>query len=141
MSEDPIGFRAKDPNFYRYVGNNPVKYTDPTGTELSFGAAIGIGAVVRGIAGGVGEMIGNDNWTWGSVGDGAIGGGVGGAMTVVGAGTAIVGAGVSIAGAAGAALFGITTGAAVNLIMDPSTIPSPIKPHVPKDPVQCGGGN
>jgi len=31
MSEDPIGFDAGDPNLYRYVGNSPVNYTDPTG--------------------------------------------------------------------------------------------------------------
>ncbi len=31
LSEDPIGFDAGDPNFYRYVGNNPTNATDPTG--------------------------------------------------------------------------------------------------------------
>ena len=32
LSADPIGFQAGDTNLYRYVFNNPVKYTDPTGT-------------------------------------------------------------------------------------------------------------
>jgi len=30
-SEDPIAFKGGDPNFYRYVGNQPDSYTDPTG--------------------------------------------------------------------------------------------------------------
>jgi len=31
LSEDPIGFRGGDNNFYRYVSNNPMKYFDPLG--------------------------------------------------------------------------------------------------------------
>ncbi len=31
LSEDPIGFAAGDNNLYRYVFNNPVLLTDPTG--------------------------------------------------------------------------------------------------------------
>jgi RHS repeat-associated protein len=31
FSEDPILFRAGDPNLYRFVGNQPVRLTDPTG--------------------------------------------------------------------------------------------------------------
>ncbi len=31
LSPDPKGFGAGDPNFYRYVGNNPIKYNDPYG--------------------------------------------------------------------------------------------------------------
>jgi RHS repeat-associated protein len=31
ISEDPIGFTAGDANLYRYVGNNSVNATDPTG--------------------------------------------------------------------------------------------------------------
>jgi hypothetical protein len=30
-SEDPLGFQAGDPNFYRYVKGAPTLYTDPTG--------------------------------------------------------------------------------------------------------------
>ena len=30
LSEDPIGFDSGDYNLYRYVSNNPHKYTDPT---------------------------------------------------------------------------------------------------------------
>jgi len=31
ISEDPIGFAGGDVNLYRYVGNNAVNYTDPSG--------------------------------------------------------------------------------------------------------------
>jgi RHS repeat-associated protein len=31
ISQDPISFSAGDTNLYRYCGNNPVNYTDPSG--------------------------------------------------------------------------------------------------------------
>ncbi|WLD11701.1 RHS repeat-associated core domain-containing protein [Planctellipticum variicoloris] len=31
VSQDPTGLRAGDTNFYRYITNQPVQYTDPTG--------------------------------------------------------------------------------------------------------------
>ena len=31
MGEDPIGFASEDFNFYRYVYNNSINYTDPYG--------------------------------------------------------------------------------------------------------------
>jgi RHS repeat-associated protein len=31
ISEDPLGFEAGDPNFYAYVGNNPINANDPSG--------------------------------------------------------------------------------------------------------------
>jgi RHS repeat-associated protein len=31
MSKDPIGFAGGDANLFRYVGNNPLGYTDPSG--------------------------------------------------------------------------------------------------------------
>jgi len=33
ISKDPIEFEAGDFNFYRYVGNDPVNYVDPSGLE------------------------------------------------------------------------------------------------------------
>ena len=33
ISEDPIGFEAGDPNLYRYVGNSPHNFTDPSGLK------------------------------------------------------------------------------------------------------------
>jgi RHS repeat-associated protein len=32
LSEDPSGFDGGDPNLYRYVGNSPPNFADPTGT-------------------------------------------------------------------------------------------------------------
>ncbi len=38
LQEDPMGFEAGDLNVYRYVGNNPVSRTDPSGMEaLDYG--------------------------------------------------------------------------------------------------------
>jgi len=31
ISEDPIGLLSEDTNFYRYAGNNPARWSDPTG--------------------------------------------------------------------------------------------------------------
>ncbi|MCS7063125.1 MAG: RHS repeat-associated core domain-containing protein, partial [Methylacidiphilales bacterium] len=31
MQPDPIGFEARDVNWYRYVNNSPLNYTDPEG--------------------------------------------------------------------------------------------------------------
>jgi RHS repeat-associated protein len=33
ISEDPLGFGARDVNFYAYVGNNPVNGNDPSGLD------------------------------------------------------------------------------------------------------------
>ncbi len=35
LNEDPSGFTAGDMNLYRYVGNNPVNYVDPSGLDWS----------------------------------------------------------------------------------------------------------
>ena len=34
LQTDPLGFAAGDANLYRYVGNNPVNFTDPSGLFL-----------------------------------------------------------------------------------------------------------
>ena len=31
LQTDPLGFAARDMNLYRYVGNNQVNFTDPSG--------------------------------------------------------------------------------------------------------------
>jgi hypothetical protein len=36
LSEDPIGFEAGDANLYRYVGNGPAIYVDPTGLFVAW---------------------------------------------------------------------------------------------------------
>jgi hypothetical protein len=33
MQQDPKGFAARDPNLYRYVGNNTTNFTDPSGLD------------------------------------------------------------------------------------------------------------
>jgi RHS repeat-associated protein len=33
ISKDPIGFNAGDTNLYRYVGNNPINFSDPSGLQ------------------------------------------------------------------------------------------------------------
>lgn len=35
LEKDPIGYEAGDNNLYRYVGNSPVNYTDPSGLYRS----------------------------------------------------------------------------------------------------------
>lgn len=52
ISEDPLGFRGGQDNFYAYVGGNPLIYRDPSGQWFGYDdlAAIGLGAVV-GVAG------------------------------------------------------------------------------------------
>jgi RHS repeat-associated protein len=35
LSEDPSGFDSGDANLYRYVGNSPLNFTDPTGLRQS----------------------------------------------------------------------------------------------------------
>ncbi|MEJ7676808.1 MAG: RHS repeat-associated core domain-containing protein [Segetibacter sp.] len=45
LQPDPLGFNSGDNNLYRYVGNNPIKWTDPTGTSP---VAVGVGVVAVG---------------------------------------------------------------------------------------------
>jgi uncharacterized protein RhaS with RHS repeats len=33
LEEDPIEFEAGDPNLYRYVGNSPINFIDPSGED------------------------------------------------------------------------------------------------------------
>ncbi len=35
MSKDPVGFLGKDANLYRYVGNSPMNYVDPSGLIIN----------------------------------------------------------------------------------------------------------
>ncbi|MFC5769746.1 RHS repeat-associated core domain-containing protein, partial [Thauera sinica] len=77
ISEDPLGFAAGDVNFYAYVGNNPVNYTDPSG-EVAV-----VGMIYGGIAGGVGGAISgyaSEGWSGAAKGFGTgfvVGAGVG----------------------------------------------------------------
>ena len=81
ISEDPIGFVAGDPNFYAYVGNSPVMFTDPSGEIaplVSAAVACGAGAV-----GGAAVVLSGRKASWGEVALGsAIG--CGGGLAVLG---------------------------------------------------------
>jgi len=40
LQTDPIRFQAGDVNLYRYVGNNPINWTDPLGEAIWFGLIV-----------------------------------------------------------------------------------------------------
>jgi RHS repeat-associated protein len=47
LQEDPLWFNAGDLNVYRYVGNNPVNATDPSGMASASDSCIQMGISVR----------------------------------------------------------------------------------------------
>ncbi|MGH7927338.1 MAG: RHS repeat-associated core domain-containing protein, partial [Candidatus Binatia bacterium] len=54
LNQDPKGFAAGDVNLYRYVGNSPTNYTDPTGLDAGItgeGTHTGIAVELRGLHG------------------------------------------------------------------------------------------
>jgi len=129
ISSDPLGFRAGDPNLYRYVGNRPTGMTDPSGMAWSWAAA-GAGAALGAIGGffyGIGHqtvsVIQGNQWNWGYVGSATVIGAAGGAATgaLVGACTGdpsslLVGGSLALTGG-GAAVGGFVAGgtdAAIN---------------------------
>ncbi len=74
-------------NPYVYVNNNPINLTDPTGKIAPILIAIGIGALIGGIGGGLAYAISNpceNVWQspgfWQAIGVGAFGGGVAGGV-------------------------------------------------------------
>jgi RHS repeat-associated protein len=55
LQTDPLGFAAGDLNLYRYVGNDPLNVTDPSGKN-PLSALIAVGACAGGAAIGVGSL-------------------------------------------------------------------------------------
>lgn len=75
FSEDPIGFDA-GPNFYRYVLNNPVRFTDPLGQDVWLEGPSGHEPTGH-LSINVGDPNGNyDSYSFGVNGDPWLGGGV-----------------------------------------------------------------
>lgn len=61
LGQDPLGFRAGDPNLYRYVANRPVTWTDPSGEILPLlilGGALLIAGTSVAVNSGAPEAIG-----------------------------------------------------------------------------------
>ncbi len=55
VQKDPIGLAGGDTNLYRYVKNQPLIYTDPTGNFFLPGAIVG--GVIGGLSGAAGAII------------------------------------------------------------------------------------
>ena len=97
LSQDPIGLRGNDTNFYRYASNSPAFLVDPFGKQGYRLLAIGAGA----LAGGAAVKIANPEASWDKVAVGATIGGTAGFLgtTSWGAkagGGAVIGAAASI---------------------------------------------
>ena len=81
MGEDPIGFTSGDTNFYRYVGNSPINFIDPSG---KFGVAGAFAGAVVGVISSFISPCGDFGFQgWISLG---LNVGVGAALGAVGAG-------------------------------------------------------
>jgi RHS repeat-associated protein len=71
LQPDPIDFDGDPTNLYRYCGNNPVRYSDPSGEIPLVGTIFGV--VTGGVAGGIS---GYSQGGWGGAALGAVTGGV-----------------------------------------------------------------
>ena len=97
LQPDPIGFSGDPANLYRYCGNNPVNWSDPTGLYAGVDdAAFALGGALVGLLGqGVSDFWSGQLSSWQAYTGAAIGGAIGG-VTVEYAGPVFAG----IAGAA-----------------------------------------
>ena len=129
LSEDPLGFLA-GPNFYDYVGNQPIVYSDPTGLNPGVGVLPWVGGLG-------GEGLG-----------GAVVAGAGAGVAVVGAGVAGWGIGRGIGHIPigdGQTVDDAVTNAMTATILwfsrgnsDPIPYPGEVNPgHCDKEPGKC----
>lgn len=125
ISQDPISFEAGDTNLYRYVGNDAVNATDPSGmVEVIEAAKTGI---IRGaIAGAIGGFVCSyaQAWAKGKTGSAALADAALGAVAGAAIGAAIGGVTpfvTSIAGPGLSAFFGIVS-TAIGIIEAGGTI-------------------
>lgn len=86
IQKDPIGLKAGDTNFYRYVGNNPLNSVDPSGLDTC-GVGFSISATLFSHTLGVGvQYVWDDNGGAGLAG--TIGYGPGGSVGLSASGVA-----------------------------------------------------
>ncbi|HYH66562.1 MAG TPA: polymorphic toxin-type HINT domain-containing protein, partial [Urbifossiella sp.] len=131
ISEDPLGLAAGDTNLYRYVGNSPANFTDPSGKIINVAIGAGFGTVIGGIAGGInGYIESGGEWSAALEGAGkgavlgAVAGGVAGATFGVGlaAGGALFGTGGTAAAVGSFAVAGAGSAAAGDIAMQATGI-------------------
>jgi uncharacterized protein RhaS with RHS repeats len=114
ISEDPIGLASGDTNPYRYCGNSPTNFTDPTGLIWGWGAA-GIGATIGVVGYTVGTGVssiwsGENQFTAGGFVGAAAGGAVAGLIIGAVTGDVTSAAGLLAVGAAAGGAAGLTSG-------------------------------
>jgi RHS repeat-associated protein len=106
---DPLGFEAYDTNLFRYVGNSPTTFTDPTGMVVP--SLIRVGAVTRAVAGGISAGR-SSHGDWIAITGRVVGGALNGGLTVFLWGTMSA----PVAGATGGAVGGAVSSAATQLL-------------------------
>lgn len=118
LTTDPVSLPIDDPYVasYVYAGNNPTRYTDPSGKCLVVCAAFGAvgGAVVGAISYGASNLASGEDWDWGEFGGtvggyaagGAIIGFTGGAAAAIGGAAALAGTPAYVTTATQAAVIG-----------------------------------
>ena len=80
LQQDPIGLNGGDTNLYRYVRNRPLSFTDPDGKNPLL-ALVGVGALIGGASGLLGDFIGNENFSFDSATSAFFSGAAGGAKS------------------------------------------------------------
>ncbi len=150
ISEDPIQFGGGDPNLYRYVGNSPGNFRDPSGKIISFGTTLagagigGVGGLFYGLGHECVSVVQGNSWNWTNVGkDTLIGVGTGGTTgAILGACGAdpsaliVIGVGETMFGAAGGGFVGGGIDAGIN---QPWPGSQPSQPYPPPENGEAEG--